>query len=143
MAKPEGKPSMTLEEAIATLPMWVQIWINWMTVVIIGTMVALVFSKTTRLDALIILLTGILAALAMNWLYAQVGFVRLLGIVHILIWTPLAIYFWRRLQDPAVLTPYRQVIWVFLATICVSLLFDYTDVTRYALGERASMLPQG
>ena len=104
---------MTLEEAIATLPMWVQVWINWMTFVIIGIMLALVFSKTTRLDALIILLTGILAALAMNWLYAQVGFVRLLGIVHILIWTPLVIYFLRRLHDPAVLTPYRQVIWVF------------------------------
>ncbi len=132
---------MSLEEAIATQPSWVQWWINWMGIVIVGSMIALLFSKTTRRDSAVILVTSLAVFFLMMWLYQQVGFVRLLGIVHVVIWTPLAIYFWRRLRNPAIATPFRQVIWVFLATIIVSLMFDYVDVVRYLLGERESMVP--
>ena len=131
---------MSFEEAIATQPMWVQLWINWMGIAILGTFVALLFSKSTRRDSLIILATTAAVFFAMMWLYQQVGYVRLLGIVHVIIWTPLAIYFWQRLKNPAIVTPFRQIIWLFLATIIVSLMFDYADVTRYILGERASMI---
>jgi len=30
--------------------------------------------------------------------------------------------------------------WMFAATLAVSLVFDYTDTVRYLLGERASMI---
>ncbi len=36
--------------------------------------------------------------------------------------------------------PFRLVIWVFVATLAVSLAFDYVDVVRYLLGERDSMI---
>ena len=132
---------MSLEEAITTQPSWVQWWINWMGIVIVGSMIALLFSRTTRRDSAVILVTSLAVFFLMMWLYQQVGFVRLLGIVHVVIWTPLAIYFWRRLSNPAIATPFRQVIWVFLGTIIVSLMFDYVDVVRYLLGERESMVP--
>ena len=132
---------MTLEQAIATQPQWVQLWTSWMGIVILGTMLVLLFSKTTWRDAVIIFATSVLAFFAMNWLYDKVGMVRLLGIVHVFLWTPLAIYFWHRLKNPEIGPPFRQVLWVFLATIIASLAFDYVDVARYALGERGSMIP--
>lgn len=132
---------MSFEEAIATQPSWVQWWINWMSIAIVGSMIALLFSKTTRRDSAVILMTSLAIFFMMMWLYQQIGFVRLLGIVHVVIWTPLAVYFWRRLKNPAITAPFRQVIWVFLATIVVSLVFDYADVVRYLLGERESMAP--
>ncbi len=132
---------MSFEDAVTTLPTWVQWWMNWMALVIVGTMIVLLFSKITRRDTFIILLNSVAAYFSMMWLYDQLGLVRLLGIVHIVLWTPLAIYFWQRLKNPDIGIPFRQVIWVFLATIVVSLAFDYADVVRYLLGERGSMIP--
>ena len=131
---------MTFDDAVATLPQWVQIWIMMLGVVILGSIVILLFLKATRLDAAIITIAMVAVYPAMMWLYAQVGFVRLLGIVHVIIWTPLVIYLWRRLKDAEIITPFRQVIWLLLATLCISLAFDVTDVVRYLLGERASMV---
>jgi len=131
---------MTFDDAVATLPQWVQIWIMMLGVVILGSIVILLFLKATRLDAAIITIAMAAVYPAMMWLYAQVGFVRLLGIVHVIIWTPLVIYLWRRLKDAEIITPFRQVIWLLLATLCISLAFDVTDVVRYLLGERASMV---
>lgn len=131
---------MSFEDAMTTQPQWVQWWVTWMGIAMVATMIVLVFSKATRRDALVILLTTIAMYFAMMWLYDQLGLVRLLGIVHVVFWTPLAIYLWYRLNDPAIVTPFRQIIWVFLTTIVISLAFDYTDVVRYALGERGSMV---
>jgi len=132
---------MSFEEAIATQPQWVQYWLNWMGLVIVATFATLLFSKTTRRDSVIILATMVAAYFSMIWLYQQLGFVRLLGVVHVILWTPLAIYLWNRLKNPEITTPFRQIIWLFLATITVSLMFDFADVVRYVLGERASMVP--
>ena len=132
---------MTFEDALATQPQWLQLWVVFMGSVIIASFVTLLFSKTTRLDALLILLANLGVYVAMMWLYQQVGFVRLLGIVHVLLWTPLALYLWGRLKNPAIDFPFRQAIWLLLSTMFVSLLFDYTDVVRYWLGDTMSMVP--
>ncbi len=132
---------MSFEEAIATQPVWVQMWLNWMGLVIVGTFIGLLFSKGTRRDAAVIFVTTILVYFAMTWLYRQVGFVRLLGIIHVIVWTPLVYYLWKRLESPLITKPFRGLIWVFLATITVSLIIDYIDVARYILGEKASLVP--
>jgi hypothetical protein len=75
----------------------------------------------------------------MQWLYGELGYVRLLGLAHVLFWTPLAIYLYLRLKNPDVVTPFRQVMWFLLLTMLVSLAFDYTDIVRYLLGEREPM----
>jgi hypothetical protein len=135
-----GLAIMTFEQALATQPAWIQIWVSWMGIALTASMIALAFSRTTRRDAAIILAVTVPLYFSMMWLYEQVGYVRLLGIVHVVFWTPLALYLWRRLQDPAIVTPFRQVIWIVLATITISLAFDYVDVARYALGERESLV---
>ena len=134
---------MTFDEALTTQDQWIQFWIMFMGVVILGSIIILLFSKATRMDAAIIAIAMIAVYPAMLWLYDQVGFVRLLGIVHIIFWGPLVVHLFRRLVDATIITPFRQVIWLLLATLCISLAFDVTDVARYLLGERASMVPPG
>ncbi len=130
---------MSFEDALALQPQWVQIWIMWMGIAILTAIVVLLFSQATRRDALVILATNIGVYFAMMWLYEQVGYVRLLGIVHLIFWTPLVVYLWWRLKDAAITAPFRQIMWIFLATMVVSLMFDTADVVRYLLGERDVM----
>ncbi|MGI9406686.1 MAG: hypothetical protein ACR2O4_09980 [Hyphomicrobiaceae bacterium] len=136
-----GGDIMTFEEALATQAAWIQYWVMAMGIVIAATIIVLLFSRPTRRDAVSIAATMAATFLAMNWLYGQIGYVRLLGIVHVILWTPLVIYLWRRLQDASITPPFRQMIWLLIATLTVSLAFDYADVIRYLLGEQGSMIP--
>ena len=131
---------MTFEQAIATQPQWIQMWLIWLMAVVFFGPILFLFSRVTRRDAVIIFLTNLAIYAAMMWLFQQVGFVRLLGIVHVIFWTPTVIYLWFRLKNPAIVFPFRQIMWLILTTIIVSLAFDYADVVRYLLGDTASMI---
>jgi hypothetical protein len=76
----------------------------------------------------------------MSWLYDAVGYVRLMGVVHVILWTPLFIYLVRRAKNGEMPLLCRLAMWMFASTLAVSLAFDYTDTARYLLGERASMI---
>ncbi len=128
-------------EAMFTLASGLQtVWLYWMSFAIIVTPLVLVFSKATRLDAVIVLLTNIAMLVGMGWVYEQIGYVRLLGIVHVILWTPLFVYLFLRAKNGEMPLLCRLVIWMFVATLAVSLVVDYTDVARYLLGERDSMI---
>jgi len=128
-------------EAMFTLASgWQTAWLYWMSFAIIVTPVVLIFSKATRLDAGIVLLVNIAMLVGMAWVYELMGYVRLLGIVHVILWTPLLIYLVIRAKNGEMPLLCRLVIWMFAATLAVSLVFDYTDVARYLLGERDSMI---
>ena len=132
---------MPFNEAMFTLASgWVIVWLYWMSFAIIVTPTVLIFSKATRLDAVIVLLTNIAMLVGMGWVYEQIGYVRLLGIVHVILWTPLFVYLFLRAKNGEMPLLCRLVIWMFVATLAVSLVFDYTDVARYLLGERESMI---
>ena len=115
-------------------------WLYWMSVVIFVTPLVLVLSKSTRIDAAIVLLVHIAMLVGMSWVYDQMGYVRMLGIVHVILWTPLMVYLFFRVRKVDMPLPCRIVMWMTIATLAVSLVFDYTDVARYLLGERDSMI---
>jgi hypothetical protein len=131
---------MTFNEAMFSNAGWIRVWLYWLGYSIVATPVILAISKTTRRDALIVLLINISVVASMGWLYEQIGYVRLLGIVHVVLWTPLFIYLFSRAKNGEMTLPFRLVIWLFVATLAVSLVFDYVDVVRYLLGERDSMI---
>jgi hypothetical protein len=132
---------MPFNEAMFTLASgWQIAWLYWMSFAIIVTPLVLVFSKVTRRDAVIVLLTNIAMLVGMGWVYEQMGYVRLLGIVHVILWTPLFVYLFLRAKNGEMPILCRLVIWMFAATLAVSLVFDYTDVARYLLGERDSLI---
>ena len=119
---------------------WIRVWFYWLGFAIVATPIVLAFSRATRRDAVIVLLTNIAVVVSMGWLFRQIGYVRLLGIVHVFLWTPLFIYLFGRAKNGEMMLPFRLVIWAFVATLAVSLAFDYIDVVRYLLGERDSMI---
>lgn len=115
-------------------PAWIFTWVNFIGIVF---MLAIPFSFS-RVEARWALLAMLLALPSMMALHAVVGMVRLLGIVHVVFWTPLAVYLWRRRGSWRVKdTLAGKWLVVLFATILVSLAFDYTDVVRYLLGDRS------
>ncbi len=130
---------MSFSEAAATQPDHLQIWFAWLVGVMFLAPLALIAFRQSRRIGLVALAVALLTAVAMNWAYNMWGYVRLLGLVHVVLWTPLLIWIWPRLAG---LTGAARIIaWVFVLTLGVSLVIDYIDVIRWLLGERESLVP--
>ena len=127
---------MTFQEAVAHQPQWVQLWLYWLLAVGVALPLALFIWKQTRLAAAASIVTSIGAGVGTNWIYNQMGYVKMLGLAHIIFWTPLVIYFFLILRGGNVARWPRWIITAAVLTIGVSLAFDYTDLVRYALGNR-------
>ena len=69
-------------------------------------------------------------------MYEQMGYVRLLGLPHVILWTPLAVYLFRQVRRPDMPQWPARLMSVTLVVILISLAFDYVDVIRWMLGER-------
>lgn len=127
---------MTLQDAIALQPGWLQYWLVWLMIGSIALPVALLFWRTTRIAGVAALLTGIAGELGIFWLFDRMGYVKLLGLPHIILWTPLAIYLVLLLRRDELPTWPRWITMAVLATVVISLAFDYLDALRYLMGER-------
>jgi hypothetical protein len=132
--------TMGLEEAVALQPAWIGYWLNWLMIGAIILPLALFIWRQTRIAAAAALAAGVAGAIGTGWIYDQMGYVKLLGLPHIVFWTPLAIYMTALLRRSPLPDPARWVLIVVLVTILVSLAFDYTDVVRYLLGNRAQLV---
>jgi len=135
---------MSFEEHIANGPQWIHWWIIWMMFINIAALLFIVRWQDGRILLGHIETIAIIAAIGaafvfMSWLFEQFGYVRLLGLGHIPFWTPLAIYLWTRLPHHPRKSIFGIYLRVFLATILISLAFDYTDVVRYLIGEQGTM----
>lgn len=131
---------MSFEEALAQLPQWVQHWMNFIALVLALSAITFLIVKTTRWLGAYMVVSTIALFVIMTWLYNQMGMVRLLGIVHIVFWTPLVVYLWRRLRGNPPQKYVALLMWLLLATLTVALVFDYYDVLRWVMGERASII---
>ncbi len=128
-----------IQAEIRAGPTWVYIWLNVLSLALI---LSIPFAFV-RKEARWVLLSMLFVFPAMLYLYSQVGYVRLLGIVHVIFWTPLLIYLWQRRKGWRV----RETLsgkWILIVfiLIAISLVFDFADVARWLLGERGhSYLP--
>ncbi len=130
---------LTMEQAIALLPAWVGIWLNWMMIGVVFLPLALFVWRQTRLAALLSVLPAVASGLCVHFMFEKMGYVKLLGIPHVILWTPLVWYYLTLLRGDTIPTIARYIMYVILATMLVSLAFDYTDLIRYILGERAPL----
>ena len=131
---------MTFQEATAQLPTWVQIWLN---ILLLGAFIlplTLLIWKQTRVTAIITLLASGLAAFAIMSMYDKIGLVRLLGLPHIILWTPPVIYLIKQSLRTDMPSAPKWIIRIISATIVISLVFDYYDVIRYFLGDTAPIV---
>tara|TARA_R100000656_G_scaffold67844_1_gene51313 strand:- start:122 stop:529 length:408 start_codon:yes stop_codon:yes gene_type:complete len=115
---------------VAALPQWVQLWMNWMILVLgVGAIVFSIFKVEARWLLLAMLLT--VPATMMMGVY--VGWNGLWGLTHILLWTPVVIYMARRLSLIEVRSVYGAWYVLALGTMVISLIFDIKDVGQYLL----------
>ncbi len=123
---------MTMNDHMMASPTWLLIWLGIMGATML---LAIPFAiKDWRARWAIIAMIG--NVIVMSALFEKFGFTRILGLAHIIFWTPLLAYLWKnRKAYPERIWTNR---WVRLAmvVILISLLFDYTDVIRWLLGER-------
>ena len=130
---------MTLQEAIAQQPPWVGLWLKWLFFGVFTLPIALLIWRQSRIAGIATVLSSVAAAISVGWLFDRLGYVKLLGLPHIVLWTPLVIYLVALLRRKDMPNWPRWIIIVVLGTILISLAFDYTDVMRYLLGERAPL----
>ncbi len=129
---------MTFQDAVAHQPLWVRLWLDWLLFVVIALPFALLVWKQSRIVVLAALIADIPAGLGTAWIYQHMGYVKLLGLAHVFFWTPLAVYLYMQLKRTDLPQWPRWIIMVVLATLVISLAFDYTDALRYILGERTA-----
>jgi hypothetical protein len=89
-----------------------------------------------RVEAWVVLGTGLLAATIMTVLHAKLGYVRLVGVGHF-VWIPMLIWLVFRLNYSPGGTLFRGWIFTLIAMDTVSLLIDVVDLVRYLRGDRA------
>jgi hypothetical protein len=86
-------------------------------------------------EAVVVLATTGVAVVAQTLLYGRMGFTRVMGVTHLL-WLPMFAWMAFRLDAIAADPALQQWLILLLATNCVSLIVDLTDVTRFVRGER-------
>lgn len=111
----------------------VKIWMNWMLAIFVLSIVFVWNHKTARVIFGAFLLTLPLAM----YIFNITGLVPLLGLAHIIVWVPLAIYL---IIDEVMRhtfefkTPYGIYVVLLLVTIIISLFFDIRDSIPILLG---------
>jgi len=88
-----------------------------------------------RMEAWVVLGTGLLAATIMTVLHAKLGYVRLVGIGHF-VWIPMLIWLVFGLDHIQKGTLYYGWVLTLIAMDTVSLLIDIIDLIRYLRGDR-------
>jgi len=120
-----------LMNGILAMPLGWKLWIFWM--MIINT-ASVAFLK--EVPARICLALWIANGITMPLMAESLGYVRLLGLSHVIWWTPLAIYLFRKRKDFDRTTWFGRWAIAVLLTNSVSLIIDYVDVIRYIAGDR-------
>ena len=130
----------TLGEAMASEPLWLRTWIQVLVAANLGAVLFVVGREEgrwkIRSEPIAILLAFLAAAIAMGRLYEEIGYVRLLGIAHLVFWGPAYgwILFARRSRYP-LRTPFGAYLHFYLVIAGLSLLVDAIDVIRHLTGD--------
>ncbi len=80
-----------------------------------------------------------LAFLIMWGIYVKKGFVRLLGLGHLVAWGPLMVWFSQALAGGSAEGAFKFWLISVIALNGISMVIDLVDVVRYSLGERQPM----
>jgi len=108
----------------------------WVFILMIMNTLSILFLK--RVEARWVLAAWIPNGIFMSFLLTQFGYTRMLGLSHVVFWTPLLIYLWRRRDQWNVSGSLTGKWLVGLFTVnLISLVIDYADVIRYLTGDQA------
>lgn len=108
-------------------------WNLWMGILILVNIGGGLFFIRT-MEGQLALACMMVSFLIMWGIYVQKGFVRLLGLGHLIAWIPQMVFYIQMVDKAAGVFQY----WIIsvLAVNGISLLIDFVDVVRYSLGDR-------
>ncbi len=118
-------------KAVLSIPGPILVWVMFLFSV--NLIPALIFIET--LEARVVLGGLVAGAILQTWIFSKKGFVRLLGLGHVL-WLPMVVWLGYRvpLADPGSLFAYALSAIVIVNSL--SLAIDTIDVIRYVRGDR-------
>lgn len=119
---------------ILELPIGWRIWVLWLMAV--NTACILYLNRKPAKIVGIVWLGNIITMMTMYWL---LGYVRLLGLSHVIWWTPLVVWLARNLFRGRPSGSYSVWLYLLLISNVASLVIDYIDVIRYFLGDTAPL----
>ncbi|MEE8259777.1 MAG: hypothetical protein V3R14_02130 [Nitrospinaceae bacterium] len=113
-------------------------WNLWVGLLAMVNMVGgLVYIRT--MEGQLALACLMLAFLIMWGIYAKKGFVRLLGLGHLIAWPPLMIWYAKVLAQGNVEGAFKYWLMAVLVVNGISLVIDLVDVVRYSIGDKQPM----
>ncbi len=110
-------------------------WLVWIGLLVAANVAAPTYFIAS-LEAQVVLAAVIVGAVIQMAIFRAKGFVRLLGMGHIL-WVPMLPWLWTRLDQIALEGPFAYWLLSVMVLNSLSLIVDVTDVLRYIRGERA------
>ena len=117
-------------EHILNEPLWLKLWIFWM---VFLNSASILFVR--HAEGRWVLAAWLANLFTMNWLFEEFGYTRILGLAHVLWWTPLVVYLFQRRARFGEGAFGGWARWLAI-TNAASLAIDYLDVARWALGDR-------
>jgi len=109
-------------------------WVVWVMLLVLVNVVISLFYLTT-IEAQVVLGAALIGFVIQVVIFSAKGFVRLLGIGHIL-WIPMVFWLWGRLDFAAPGSFFQLWMIAVIVLDTISLVIDATDVIRYWNGER-------
>ncbi len=110
----------------------VKLWMNWMMIIFLSSLIFVYRHNSAR-----IIFGSLIFSLPIAiWIFNTTKSPHLIGIAHIIVWLPLAIYLVKTEivnQGEKLKTPYGVYLVLLLATIVISLYFDIRDAILIAL----------
>ena len=129
----------SLNAAIATESAWLQGWVAVLIIVNLASILFVVWRDAghwrVRLEPLAILMSFFVASASMGWIYEQFGYVRLLGLAHLVFWGPVFGWILYRRAEIGTTSPFGKYAHVYLVIAGISLVIDSIDVLRYLVGD--------
>ena len=122
-----------MEAAInATSSDIVKMWMNWMMIIFLSSLIFVYKHNSAR-----IIFGSLIFSLPIAiWFFNTTKSPYLIGVAHIIVWLPLAIYLVKTEiinQGEKLKTPYGIYLVILLSTIVISLYFDIRDAILIAL----------
>jgi len=105
-------------------------WMAWLPLINLASIFFL-----PRIEAWVVLGTGLLAATIMTVLHARLGYVRLVGIGHF-VWIPMLLWIAVRLDHISEGTLFYGWLLTVIVMDTISVLLDIVDLVRYLRGDR-------
>ena len=133
----------TLGEAIGSEPAWLTAWLMVLGGIHFVAIVFTVFREEDRWrfrwEPIGIIASFFLAGVIMSAMYDHYGYVRLLGLAHIIGWLPIYGWLLYRRREIGFSSAWGWYVHWYLAIAGTSLVIDAIDTIRYLVGDDASL----